>query len=61
MKRSKQFSESGHDVEYQIKGSDAYNNMLAHSLPVHTTDTGGWVKRSKQCFESGRFVYQKRK
>ena len=29
------FSEYGH-VLYQIKGNDAYNNMLANSLPLHT-------------------------
>ena len=29
------FSEYGH-VLYQIKGNDAYNNILANSLPLHT-------------------------
>ena len=34
------FSEYGH-VAYQIKGNEAYNNMLANILPLHTPLTPG--------------------
>ena len=30
------FSEYGHVVAYQIKWNEAYNNMIANVLPLHT-------------------------
>ena len=35
------FSEYGH-VAYQIKGNEAYNNMLANSLVLHSL---GWGQK----------------
>ena len=34
----------GH-VAYQIKENEAYNNMLVNSVPLHTLDHWGAVKR----------------
>ena len=40
------FSEYGH-VAYQIKENEAYNNILAYSLPLHTPLTLGWGQKVK--------------
>ena len=38
------FSEYGR-VAYQIKGNEAYNNVLATVWPLHTPFTPGWDQR----------------
>ena len=38
--KNQPFSEYGH-VAYQIKGSEAYNDMLTNSLPLYTPLTPG--------------------
>ena len=37
-------SEYGHDA-YQIKGNEAYNNMLVNILSLHTTSKSGWDQK----------------
>ena len=38
------FSEYGH-VAYQIKGNEAYNKMLAKTIPLNTPLTPGWGQK----------------
>ena len=53
------FSEYGH-VAYQIKGNEAYNNMLANILPFHTPLTPGLGSKGQFLFfsESSHVAYQ---
>ena len=39
---------AGYGHVYQIKGNEAYNNMLANLLPLHTPLTPGMVSKC-QC------------
>ena len=53
------FSEYGH-VTYQIKRNEAYNNMLANVLPLHTplTPQVGRKVGLKDFFKHGHVAYQ---
>ena len=47
----------GIPVAYQIKGNEAYNNILAHICPYTPLAPGG-VNSRKKFFESCQVAYQ---